>query len=100
MFFTPVAAVDNSRQQPRVRVQFWFLIVFPSVNIFQDLVLLVGFSSYPVFGPRDYTRCCVGICSNVPAIGLARLVFVRRLQIFCFRILLFFFHQLGFASLS
>ena len=26
--FTPVATVDNSLQQPRVRVQFWVLIVF------------------------------------------------------------------------
>ena len=25
------------------------------------MVLLVGFSSCPVFGPRDYTRCCIGI---------------------------------------
>ena len=25
------------------------------------MVLLVGFSSCPVFGPRHYTRCCVGI---------------------------------------
>ena len=46
----------------------------------------LGFGSFswlsacPLFGPRDYTRCCVGICSNAPAIGLARLVFVHGLQ--------------------
>ena len=33
-FFTPVAAVDNSLDQPRVRVQFWDLIIFPSVTTF------------------------------------------------------------------
>ena len=32
--FTPVAAVDDSLQQPRVRVQFGVLICFPSVTNF------------------------------------------------------------------
>ena len=37
------------------------LIIFSAVAIFYALVLLVGFSSCPVFDPRDYTRRCVGI---------------------------------------
>ena len=34
VFLSPVAAVENSLQQPRVRVQFWVLIIFSSVTIF------------------------------------------------------------------
>ena len=56
-----VAAVDYSLQHLRVRVKFCVFNIFPSVLIFQALVQLVGFSSCPVLGPRDYTRYCVGI---------------------------------------
>ena len=57
-FFTPVAAVDDSIHQPRVRVQFWVLIIFPSVTSFSALVLLVGFSSCPFFWSARLHALC------------------------------------------
>ena len=42
-FFTPVAAVDDSLHHPRVRVQSWVLIIFPSITTFSALVLWLAF---------------------------------------------------------
>ena len=88
-FLHHVAAVDNSLQQLRVRVQLRIFINSSSIIFLKDLVLLVGFSSCPVFVCATIRVVVLVFSSNVPAIGLARLVFVRGLQTcrvsdFCF----------------
>ena len=96
-FLHHVAAVDNSLQQLRVRVQLRIFINSSSIIFLKDLVLLVGFSSCPVFVCATIRVVVLVFSSNVPAIGLARLVFVQGLQTcrvsdFCF------FCQFGIAS--
>ena len=70
-FLHHVAAVDNSLQQLRVRVQLRIFINSSSIIFLKDLVLLVGFSSCPVFVCATIRVVVLVFSSNVPAIGLA-----------------------------
>ena len=85
-----------------MRVQFRVLIIFPAVTTFRLWFFWLAFHLV-LFLVRATIRVVVLVFfSNVPAIGLARLVFVRGLQTcrvsdFCF---FFFFFKLGIASLS
>ena len=72
--------VDNSLQQPRVRLQFFVLIIFLRLLIFRLWFFLLAFHLI-LFLVRATIRVLVLVfCSNVPVVGLARLVFVHGLQ--------------------
>ena len=98
--FCPRCPVDDSLHQPRVRVQFRVLIIFPSVTTFSALVLLVGFSSCPVFGPRDCTPCVGTLPQRTRHWFRSPRFRTWAANLSCLRFLLFFCHQLGIASLS
>ena len=95
LVLAPVGAVDYSLQQLRLRVQFWVLLVSSSVNflgfgsfLFFHLVLFLAREIIPGM------RVVLAFYSNVPAIGLACLVFVHRPQT-CRVSRFLFFRQLG-----
>ena len=57
-------------------------------------VLWIGYSTCIVFGPRDYTRCCIGMLLQHTSHWYSCLFFVHRPQI-CRASRFLFFRQLG-----